>query len=110
MVLPPDYQLGDPFFSQDFRVTKSFTYKERYQLKVFSEFFNAFNIANLTGYSFALDERLRTLQHRLIRSGSRRKGRHRVSCRAARERFKSAQDSHSDMGCVAGAIVHANTS
>jgi hypothetical protein len=55
VVLPPDYQLGDPFFSQDFRVTKSFTYKERYQLKVFSEFFNAFNIANLTGYSFALD-------------------------------------------------------
>jgi hypothetical protein len=55
VVLPSDYQLGDPFFSQDFRVTKSFTYKERYQLKVFSEFFNAFNIANLTGYSFALD-------------------------------------------------------
>ena len=56
VVLPPDYQLGDPFFSQDFRVTKSFTYKERYQLKVFSEIFNAFNIANLTGYSFSLDK------------------------------------------------------
>jgi hypothetical protein len=56
VVLPPDYQLGDPFFSQDFRVTKSFTYKERYQLKVFSEIFNALNIANLTGYSFSLDK------------------------------------------------------
>ena len=56
VVLPPDFQLGDPFFSQDFRLTKSFAYKERYQLKVFGEFFNAFNIANLTGYSFSLDK------------------------------------------------------
>ena len=36
-------------------MTKAFTYKERYQLKIFGEFFNAFNIANLTGYSLALD-------------------------------------------------------
>ena len=56
VALPPDYQLGHPFFSQDFRVTKSFRYKERYQLKVFGEFFNAFNISNLTGYSFTLDK------------------------------------------------------
>jgi len=56
VALPPNYELGDPFFSQDFRVTKTITYKERYQLKVFSEFFNAFNIANLTGYSFSLDK------------------------------------------------------
>jgi hypothetical protein len=25
LVLPPDYQLGDPSFSQDFRLTKTFT-------------------------------------------------------------------------------------
>ena len=54
-VIPPDYQFGDPTLSQDFRVTKNFAYKERYRLAVFGEVFNAFNIANLTGYSFALD-------------------------------------------------------
>ena len=37
-------------------MTKTFRYKERYQLKIFSEFFNVFNIANLTGYSFTLDK------------------------------------------------------
>jgi hypothetical protein len=54
-VLPSDYQFGDPTFSQDFRLTKNFAYKERYRLMVMGEVFNAFNIANLTGYSFALD-------------------------------------------------------
>ena len=54
-VLPPDYQFGDPTFSQDFRVTKMFRFKERYSFMVFGEAFNTFNIANLTGYSFALD-------------------------------------------------------
>jgi hypothetical protein len=54
-VIPPDYQFGDPTLSQDFRLTKNLTFKERYRLAVFGEVFNAFNIANLTGYSFALD-------------------------------------------------------
>ena len=54
-VLPPDYQFGDPTLSQDFRLTKNFSYKEHYHLAMFGEVFNAFNIANLTGYSFALD-------------------------------------------------------
>jgi hypothetical protein len=54
-VLPSHYQFGDPTFSQDFRLTKTFSYKERYRLMVMGEVFNAFNIANLTGYSFALD-------------------------------------------------------
>ena len=55
LILPQDYQLGDPVFSQDFRLTKNFAYKERYRLAVFWEVFNAFNIANLTGYSFSLN-------------------------------------------------------
>ena len=55
LVLPSDYQFGDPTFSQDFRLTKKFTYKERYSLSIFGEMFNAFNIANLTGYSYTLD-------------------------------------------------------
>lgn len=53
--LPSHYQFGDPTLSQDFRLTKVFSYKERYRLSIMGEMFNAFNIANLTGYSFALD-------------------------------------------------------
>jgi hypothetical protein len=53
--LPGDYQLGDPTLSQDFRLTKAFSYRERFKLTVFGEVFNAFNIANLTGYSFTLN-------------------------------------------------------
>jgi Carboxypeptidase regulatory-like domain len=55
LALPPDYQFGDPLFSQDFRLTKIFRYKERYRLNVFVEMFNSFNIANLSGYSASLD-------------------------------------------------------
>ena len=54
-VLPSNFQFGDPTLSQDFRLTKIFSYKERYRLMIIGEVFNAFNIANLTGYSFALD-------------------------------------------------------
>ncbi len=55
LILPANYQLGDSTFDTDVRVTKSFSYKERYHLYVFGEFFNVFNIANLTGYSFTLN-------------------------------------------------------
>jgi hypothetical protein len=58
LVLPSHYQLGDPILSQDFRVTKGFTYHERYRLNIFGEVFNAFNIANLTGYAFSLDTKV----------------------------------------------------
>ncbi|HLG96015.1 MAG TPA: carboxypeptidase regulatory-like domain-containing protein [Bryobacteraceae bacterium] len=57
LVLPPDYQFGDPTFSQDFRLTKTFSYKERYRLAILGEVFNAFNISNLTypSAAFQLD-------------------------------------------------------
>lgn len=55
LALPSDYQFGDPTITQDFRLTKVFTFRERYKLSVLGEMFNAFNIANLTGYSFQLD-------------------------------------------------------
>ncbi|HYL39093.1 MAG TPA: carboxypeptidase regulatory-like domain-containing protein [Bryobacteraceae bacterium] len=55
--VPSDYQFGDPRFDTDARVTKEFAYRERYKLQVFGEFFNAFNIANLVGYSFNLDRK-----------------------------------------------------
>jgi hypothetical protein len=46
--LPSDYGLGTPVLTQDLRITKEFAIKERYRFSVFGEFFNAFNIANLT--------------------------------------------------------------
>lgn len=55
LTLPASYQFGLPTYSQDFRLSKIFTYKERYRLSLFAEMFNAFNIANLTGYSFQLN-------------------------------------------------------
>jgi hypothetical protein len=55
LVLPPDYQFGDPIFSQDFALTKTFTVKEKYKLAIRGEMFNAFNISNLTYPSFTLD-------------------------------------------------------
>ena len=55
LALPSDYQFGDPTITQDFRLTKTFTFKERYKISVLAEMFNAFNIANLTGYSYTLD-------------------------------------------------------
>jgi hypothetical protein len=56
LTLPSHYQFGDPFFDTDFRLTKIVRYKERYELKVAGEVFNAFNIANLqlAGYNFLL--------------------------------------------------------
>jgi hypothetical protein len=55
LVLPPDYQFGDPIFSQDFALTKTFTVKEKYKMSIRGEMFNAFNISNLTYPSFTLD-------------------------------------------------------
>ena len=52
--LPSHYQFGDPFFVTDFRLSKNFMYKERYRLTVAGEVFNAFNIANLSGYGFTV--------------------------------------------------------
>jgi|HubBroStandDraft_1064217.scaffolds.fasta_scaffold12112_3 hypothetical protein len=52
--LPSHYQFGDPFYDTDFRLSKTFTYRERYRLTVGGEVFNAFNIANLSGYNFTL--------------------------------------------------------
>lgn len=57
LVLPTDYQFGDPTITQDFRLTKVFKFKERYQFSVLGEMFNAFNISNLSGYSFTIDNK-----------------------------------------------------
>ncbi|MBK5290798.1 MAG: TonB-dependent receptor [Acidobacteriia bacterium] len=51
---PSDYEFGEHFFSQDFRVSRPINFGERVKLNVFAEVFNAFNIANRGGYSFDL--------------------------------------------------------
>jgi hypothetical protein len=48
LVLPSDYQFGDPVLTQDFRLTKTFVVQEKYRFSILGEVFNAFNISNLT--------------------------------------------------------------
>ena len=52
LTLPANFSLGRPFDSQDLRLTKTFTYHERYKLSVFGEMFNIFNYSNYGGYTF----------------------------------------------------------
>lgn len=59
VILPGRYELGDNFNSQDVRLTKLFkfgTEPHQYRFSVFAEGFNIFNQANLSGYSFNLDQ------------------------------------------------------
>ena len=56
LAVPTNFTLSRPIFTQDFRVTKNFTVKERYKFSILGEVFNAFNISNLTGYGTALNE------------------------------------------------------
>ncbi len=51
VTLPANYDFGRNFNSQDVRLTKFFRWAERYELQVFVEGFNVFNVANLGGYS-----------------------------------------------------------
>ena len=51
LTAPQNYDFGRNFNSQDLRLTKLFRWKDRYELQIFGEVFNLFNIANLGGYS-----------------------------------------------------------
>ena len=52
LVLPSNLEFNDAFFTQDLRVSRTFSFSsERVRLAVFGEVFNLFNIANLSGYS-----------------------------------------------------------
>jgi|CZKS01.1.fsa_nt_gi hypothetical protein len=62
LALPASYALSAPIFSQDFRLTKKFTFRERYQLSVTAEMFNAFNISNVIYGSYTLDSAYSTSQ------------------------------------------------
>lgn len=55
LVLPPNYSLGAPIITQDVRIDKEFVFKERYRFRIFGEFFNLFNISNLSYSNFNLD-------------------------------------------------------
>jgi len=52
ITLPSNYRLGRPFDSQDLRLTKTFTLKERYKFAVLAEMFNVFNYQNYTGFNY----------------------------------------------------------
>ena len=55
LTVPSNFSWGRNFTSEDFRVTKKFrVWREHVTLKVFGEVFNAFNYANLQGYSYDL--------------------------------------------------------
>jgi hypothetical protein len=55
LTLPSNYSLGAPIITQDVRITKEFVFRERYRLSVFGEFFNLFNISNLSYSNFTLN-------------------------------------------------------
>lgn len=52
LTLPANYNFGRVNNSQDIRLTKTFTYHERYKLSIFGEMFNVLNYANYGGYTF----------------------------------------------------------
>jgi hypothetical protein len=51
LILPDKFSNGDPFFSQDVRLTRIVKIREDIKLSLIAEAFNVFNIANLGGYS-----------------------------------------------------------
>jgi len=53
--LPASFSNGDPFFSQDIRLTRLINIRERIKISLIAEGFNIFNFANLTGYSSGLN-------------------------------------------------------
>ena len=54
LTLPSSFDFSDTVFSQDFRLARIFQLSERYELNVFGEVFNLFNVANLDGYGVNL--------------------------------------------------------
>jgi hypothetical protein len=59
IVLPNDFASGDSFMSHDIRLTRVIRISEKVRLSLIGEAFNAFNIANLTGFSGTLDAYIR---------------------------------------------------
>ncbi|MBO0724219.1 MAG: carboxypeptidase regulatory-like domain-containing protein [Blastocatellia bacterium] len=55
VVLPDNFSSGDSFLTHDLRVTRTVSITEKVKLHLIGEGFNIFNIANLTGFSGALN-------------------------------------------------------
>ncbi len=53
--LPASFSNGDPFFSQDIRLTRLINIREGVKLSLIAEAFNVFNVANLTDYGSGLN-------------------------------------------------------
>lgn len=53
--LPDTFANGDPFFSQDVRLTRLIQIGEKMRLSLIAEGFNVFNFANLSGYGSGLN-------------------------------------------------------
>jgi hypothetical protein len=53
--LPENFSNGDPFFSQDIRLTRLIQIREKVRISLIAEAFNVFNIANLSGYGSGLN-------------------------------------------------------
>jgi hypothetical protein len=54
LIVPANFAFGDNFQSEDIRITKTFKFRERFQVQGFFEVFNLFNFANLTGFDNSL--------------------------------------------------------
>jgi hypothetical protein len=54
--IPSRFQFGDTLYSQDLRLSRTFSLTERHTLAFFAEVFNVFNVANLSGFNFNLLE------------------------------------------------------
>ena len=49
--LPPTFELGDSFLTQDLRLSREFRFHEHWRMKLIGEVFNVLNIGNLSGRS-----------------------------------------------------------
>jgi hypothetical protein len=54
ITLPADYNLSEIFNSQDIRVSKTFSFLERYRLRIIGEVFNVFNTSNVSNFNLNL--------------------------------------------------------
>jgi hypothetical protein len=54
VALPGDYNLSEIYNSQDLRVTKTFSFRERYRLRLIGEVFNLFNTSNVSNFNLNL--------------------------------------------------------
>jgi hypothetical protein len=51
IMLPPTFEFGDSFFTEDLRLSRDFVFRERWRMTLIGEVFNLFNTANLSGRS-----------------------------------------------------------